>query len=185
MLSMNDQIKELEKKIEELTNELFAARAAAEPEAVGEFTFRTAEGEETLADLFGDKTELVLVHNMGKSCSYCTMWADCLEGSKGHIESRCALVMVTPDDPETQAKMAKAREWTYRLVTDETKDFTSAMGFWNETEGWWPAVSTFRKNPDGSIVRTGRAIYGPGDAFCPPWHFFSLLGIQDGDWAPH
>jgi hypothetical protein len=78
-----------------------------------------------------------------------------------------------------------ARGWTYPMATDATKEFTSAMGFWNEKEGWWPGCSTFRRNADGSIVRTGRAIFGPGDAFCPPWHFFSLLGIQEGDWEPH
>lgn len=182
---MNEQIRNLEKQIDELTTELFKARKAATPEAVGEFQFETAAGPASLASLFGDRDELILVHNMGKSCPYCTMWADCLEGSKKHLESRCALVMVSPDPPEIQEKLAGARGWTYRMVQDATREFTSAMGYWNEKDGWWPGVSTFRRQADGSIVRTGRATYGPGDPFCPPWHFFSLLGIEDGDWEPH
>ncbi|MEQ1820903.1 MAG: DUF899 family protein [Fimbriimonadaceae bacterium] len=182
---MNEQIKSLEKQIEELTDKLFAERAKVQPEPVCDFTFETSNGPIRLVELFGDKTELVVVHNMGKSCPYCTMWADSLEGSKRHIESGCALVMVTPDPAEVQAKLASARGWTYRMVTDASKEFTTAMGYWNETDGWWPGVSTFRKNEDGSITRTGKATYGPGDAFCPPWHFLSLLGIRDGEWSPN
>ncbi len=182
---MNDHILQLEKQIETLTEQLFAARAAATPEVVGDFAFETAAGSVTLAELFGDKAELVLVHNMGVSCSYCTMWADCLESTRRHIESRCALVMVTPDSAEVQAKVASARGWSFRMVTDATREFSSVMGYWSEADGWWPGVSTFRLGADGSIVRTGKAVYGPGDAFCSPWHFFSLLGIRDGDWSPN
>ena len=29
-----------------------------------------------LSQLFGTKKDLILVHNMGKSCPYCTMWAE-------------------------------------------------------------------------------------------------------------
>lgn len=182
---MNEHITKLETEIYELTQQLFKARAAADPEPISDFTFETKDGPRKLSELFGDKNELILIHNMGKSCSYCTMWADCLEGSKKHIETRASLVLISPDDPETQGKLAAARGWTFRTATDATKEFTSAMGFWTEAEGWWPGCSTFRRNQDGSVVRTGRAIFGPGDAFCPPWHFFSLFGIADDPWAPH
>jgi predicted dithiol-disulfide oxidoreductase (DUF899 family) len=181
---MNDEVLRLEKEIEALTEQLFAARAAATAEAVGSFVFETAAGPVSLAELFGDRDELVLVHNMGVSCSYCTMWADCLESTRRHIESRCALVMVTPDSAEVQAKVASERGWSCRMVTDATREFSAAMGYWSEADGWWPGVSTFRRGAGGSVVRTGKAVFGPGDAFCSPWHFFSLLGIRDGDWSP-
>ncbi len=29
-----------------------------------------------LSQLFGDKEDLIVIHNMGTDCSYCTMWAD-------------------------------------------------------------------------------------------------------------
>ncbi len=181
---MNEQIQTLERQIGELTEQLFAERAKAEPVPVADFKFETANGPISLFNLFGDKNELIIIHNMGKSCPYCTMWADGLMGSKRHIESRCALVVVSPDSHDVQAKLAAARGWTFLMVTDATKEFTTAMGYWNETDGWWPGVSTFRKDSSGSIVRTGKATYGPGDAFCPPWHFLSLLGIRDGEWTP-
>lgn len=181
---MNDRIKELESEIYKLSGELMKARGEVEPEPVGDFSLETPDGPVMLSELFGDKNEMVLIHNMGKSCSYCTMWADCLEGSRRHLETRCALVLVSPDDPATQQQFAAERGWTYRLVSDPTKEFTTAMGYWTEDNGWWPGTSTFRKLEDGSMVRTGRTYFGPGDAFCPPWQFFSLLGITEGEWEP-
>lgn len=183
-MAMNARLRELEKQFYDLAQELFAERAKSEPEAVLDYSLLSPEGAISLSELFGDKTELIVSHNMGEFCSYCTMWADCLEGSRKHLETRCALVMVTSDPPEVFQRNAAERGWTYRILQDESKEFTAAMGFWNEEHGWGPGVSTFRKNPDGTIVRTGWTEYGPGDAFCPPWHYFSLPGITEDDWSP-
>src|ERR1700731_2466909 len=40
-----------------------------EPEPVEDYRFRTLEGETVLSELFGDKPELFVIHNMGKGCS--------------------------------------------------------------------------------------------------------------------
>lgn len=37
---------------------------------------------------------------------------------------------------------------------------------------------------DGSIVRTGRASFGPGDPFCAAWHLFDLLAGGAKGWSP-
>ena len=51
------------------------------------------EGREaTLSSLFGDRGGLIVVHNMGRDCSYCTMWADGFTGLLPHLESRAAFV---------------------------------------------------------------------------------------------
>lgn len=181
---MHQRLRELEKQFYDLAQELFAERAKFVPEPVRDYTLIGLDGPVTLGELFGDKSELIVSHNMGEFCSYCTMWADCLEGSKKHIETRCALVMVTSDPPEIFQRNAAERGLTYRILQDESKEFTAAMGFWREEDGWGPGVSTFRRLPDGTIVRTGWSFYGPGDAFCPPWHYFSLLGIGEDDWTP-
>jgi hypothetical protein len=70
------------------------------------------------------------------------------------------------------------------MVSDRGGDFTSDMGFKTEKDGYWPGVSAFHKNEDGTIDRTGKAVFGPGDDFCPPWHFFDLLQGGAGDWEP-
>src|SRR5688572_16261301 len=55
-----------------------------------------------IADLFGDKNDLILIHNMGKGCRYCTLWADGINGIHDHLANRAALVLVSPDSPQTQ-----------------------------------------------------------------------------------
>jgi len=182
---MNDTIRNLESQIEALKKQLADARQHAEPEVLADFTFETTNGPTRLSKLFGDQDDLLVVHNMGKSCSYCTLWADGFSGYLRHIQERAAFVVVSPDEPDMQAKLAAARGWTFRMVQDATREFSTAMGTWNEADGWWPAVSGFHRNPDGTIVRTGYAVFGPGDDFCLVWPMFELLREGHKGWEPH
>lgn len=182
---MNDTIRNLESQIEALKKELAAARQQAEPEVVADFTFQTTSGPTRLSELFGDQDDLLVVHNMGKSCSYCTLWADGFSGYLRHIQERAAFIVVSPDEPETQAKLATARNWAFRMVQDASREFSTAMGTWSEVDGWWPAVSGFHRNSDGTIVRTGYAVFGPGDDFCLVWPMFELLREGSKGWEPH
>jgi predicted dithiol-disulfide oxidoreductase (DUF899 family) len=181
---MTDEIKALERQIDEMNEQLFKLRAEAPAEKVDDHAFQTESGPVKLSDLFGDKKELIIIHNMGRSCDYCTMWADGFESMRLHLESRAAFVLVSPDSPERQAEVRKERGWTYRMVQDDSRAFTQAMGYWNEKDGWWPGTSVFAKGEDGTITRTGKAFFGPGDAFCPAWQFFSMLPGGAGDWEP-
>ena len=67
---------------------------------VSDYTFKDKEGKEIkLSEMFGDKKELMLVHNMGKSCAYCTLWADEINGIYHHLENRTPFVLISPNDP--------------------------------------------------------------------------------------
>src|SRR4051812_42025789 len=80
-----DQIEALENEISAKLKELAALRKAATNEKVSDYTFHGWSNEEvTLNELFGDKKELIVIHNMGKRCSYCTMWADGFSGMTKH-----------------------------------------------------------------------------------------------------
>lgn len=70
---MNEAIRKLEMEIYELKQQLSKLRTEATPEPVADYTFQTATGDATWADLFGDKVHLFLIHNMGESCDYCTL----------------------------------------------------------------------------------------------------------------
>lgn len=181
---MNEEIRALEEQMVGLAQQLFDARAKAPAEPVADYEFQTENGPISLRSLFGDKRALIVIHNMGKSCSYCTLWADNLQGTKSALETEAALVVSSPDDPKTQREIAEERGWTTRMVSDATGEFTRAMGFLMEADGWGPGVSTFRLTEEGKMVRTGRTEFGPGDAFCPTWHFFSMLGISEESWTP-
>lgn len=44
------------------------ARLEREPEPVGAYKFTSLDGDVALADLFGDRDDLLILHNMGKGC---------------------------------------------------------------------------------------------------------------------
>jgi predicted dithiol-disulfide oxidoreductase (DUF899 family) len=181
---MNAEISKLHRQIASLKKRLRNAQQKAEPKKVKNFTLATPKGDVALRDLFGRKRDLIVVHNMGRSCPYCTLWADGYNGLVEHIESRAAFVVVSPDAPKAQQKFAKSRGWKFKMASDKTGAFTKAMGYLKSKSGWWPAVSAFHLQDDGTIVRTGTAVFGPGDDFCALWPMFDLLKGGAGRWSP-
>ena len=153
-------------------------------EPIGEYIFKTPEGEVSLSDLFGDKRDLLLIHNMGRGCSYCTMWADGLNGMLPHLEDRAAVVLASPNDPQTQRDFAQSRGWRFRMVSTQGSDFNKDMGYEPQPGKVWPGVSAFHKNDDGTIIRTGKDIFGPGDQYNAAWHMFALLRDGANGWEP-
>ena len=153
-------------------------------EPVKDWELQSTDGSTVkLSQLFGDKTELLVVHNMGKHCNYCSLWADGFIGCANHIQERCAFVLCSNDDPKTAASFAKERGWNYPVVSGKDSGFAEAMGY-RTKDGALPGVSAFHKQPDGSIVRTGHGPFGPGDDFCPVWPFFDLIEGGPADWQP-
>ncbi len=179
-----EELMELEKRYIELGRELTEARRSVEPETVSDYELRTLEGPVSLSGLFGEQDHLIVVHNMGKGCPYCTLWADGFTGLHDHLLSRAAFVVSSPDSPEVQREFAESRGWPFRMVSTQGSEFAGDMGYQTEQGGPLPGVSVFHRNEDGSAVRTGHGPFGPGDQFCPVWHFFDLLGNKSGDWAP-
>lgn len=178
------RVEALEKQIGELKQELTAARKALR-HPVKDYELTRPDGSKvTLSALFGDRDELLVVHNMGRSCPYCTLWADGFVGHYRHYNDRCAFALCSADAPEVAGEFAASRGWNFPVVTAAGSAFTSDMGFWNEKDGFWPGVSAFFKAADGTIYRTGWASYGPGDDFCPVWPMFDLLERGPNDWDP-
>jgi predicted dithiol-disulfide oxidoreductase (DUF899 family) len=182
---MNDEIRQLEKEIYELKQKLSAARRLCQREEVRDYTFQGREGEAvTLAALFGDKTDLLVVHNMGKGCSYCTLWADGFNGFVPHLEDRTAFVLTSPDDPQTLSDFAASRDWKFRVVSVQESPFARDMGYQSEDDFYHPGVSAFQKSADGKIYRVGTTFLGPDDDFCSVWPLFDLLAEGHNGWEP-
>jgi len=182
---MAETITELQQQIVELKDRIREMRREAAPQPIDKnYTFVAPEGAVSLADLFGEQENLLVIHNMGGGCNYCTMWADGFSGYLRHLERRAAFVLVSPDSTEQQRKIAEARGWTFRMVQDAEKTFTADMGFWAEQDGYWPGVSAFHRQPDGTIVRTGVDFFGPRDEYCLAWPMFDLLHEGPKDFSP-
>ena len=175
------QLNDYRRKIAGLRNEMRALQADIAPEPVQDYRFATSKGTVTLAELFGDKPGLFVIHNMGKGCPYCTMWADGFNGVLAHLENRAAFVVTSPDDPATQAAFAASRGWRFRMVSHQGTDFAADMGYRSESGGWLPGVSVFRKE-GGRILRVSDQQLGPGDDFCSVWHFFDMLPEGPAGW---
>jgi predicted dithiol-disulfide oxidoreductase (DUF899 family) len=179
------------KKIAKLEAKIVALRAKANElrkkdakAVVEDYALKNWEGGATqLSALFGDKKDLIVIHNMGTHCPYCTMWADGFNGQLAHLEDRAAFVVVSPDAPKVQKEFAHSRGWKFKMLSAHGSSFVKDAGFWSEKgdyKGPKPGVSTYRLK-GGKIQRVSRAGFGPGDDFCAVWPLFDLLkGGADG-----
>jgi predicted dithiol-disulfide oxidoreductase (DUF899 family) len=181
----DSEIDELEYQLQDTKRKLAELRRQRPREEISDYQLRDSEGREaSLSSLFGDRSRLILVHNMGRNCSYCTMWADGFTGLLPHLRSRAAFVLTSPDKPEAQKEFVQARGWNFPVYSTAGTSFTTDMGFDDEKEGLMPGVSVFTKETDGKIYRVSRAEFGPGDNFCAVWHFFDLLPEGIDGWEP-
>ena len=160
------------------------ALRALPPEPVGAFTFHTPDGNPiTLAELFGEKHDLILIHNMGRRCNYCTLWADGLVGHAAHLQRRVALALVSADEPGALRAAIAERGWNFPCVSGRGSGLNAAMRFGTD-EKPLPGCSTFHRDTDGSIRRIAAAAFGPGDDFCLVWPMFDLLESGPNGWEP-
>ena len=153
------------------------------PEKVKDYEFLDFNDKKVkLSELFGNKKDLILVHNMGVSCPYCTMWADGFNGVLKHIDDRAAFVLVSKDAPQLQKKFYKNRDWSFRMVSAKGSSFTKDMKM-EKSGNPQPGVSVFYKDNKG-IFRVGNDKFGPGDKYCLVWHFFGMLKQGVNGWHP-
>jgi predicted dithiol-disulfide oxidoreductase (DUF899 family) len=177
------QAAEYRKQIAELRKKMRETRAGAEPEEVRNYEFSTPDGKVRLLDLFGGKSDLMMIHNMGTTCPACTMWADGFNGVYPHLKDRAAFVVSSPDSPAHQRQFASSRGWRFPMVSHEGTSFAADMGYRGEGGGWQPGISVFRR--DGArALRVSDTRFGPFDDFCSVWHFLDLLPEGAGSWHP-
>jgi predicted dithiol-disulfide oxidoreductase (DUF899 family) len=169
------------REIAALREKMREAQATVEPEEVADYVLTGAAGPVRLSELFGDNDTLFIIHNMGRSCPNCTMWADGFNGVLPHLENRAAFVITSPDDPATQAVFAASRGWRFRMVSHQGTDFAADMGYRGESGGWLPGVSVFKKD-GGRVLRVSDQRLHPGDDLCSVWHFFDMIPEGPADW---
>lgn len=171
------------KEIADLRQKMRAAQAEIEPQVVQDYMFSTTDGPRKLSELFGGKDDLILIHNMGKKCTYCTLWADGFNGVYHHLADRAAFVIASPDSPAVQQEFAKSRGWRFPMVSHEGSSFAADTGYLGKNGRFMPGVSVFRK--DGKkILRVGDTGFHPLDDFAGIWHMFDMLPGGVGDWSP-
>ncbi|MDR4947085.1 DUF899 domain-containing protein [Neobacillus cucumis] len=212
VLSRNEWIearKELlqkEKEFTKLRDELTQQRRDLPWEAVPKsYTFDGPSGKMSLADLFADRSQLIVYHFMfdpswDQGCKHCSFWADHYSGMIPHLNHRDVSFVCISRAPLEKLEAFKERMgWTFPWYssgqTDFNYDFQASFteeevekkqAFYNYTlqnpmstdrEG----VSVFYKEEEGSIFHT-YSTYARGiDLMNITYQFLDLVpkGRQD------
>lgn len=175
------EAQKLEFEIMQKAQQLAALRAKESGEEVADYTFKTLSGDTTLSGLFAGRDRLLMIHNMGEGCRYCTLWADGINGVLPHLEDSMAVTLVSKDPPETQRRMALDRGWNFHLASHGGGAYMTEQCAMGEHPNM-PGATIYER--DGTkIIRRGQTAFGPGDLYSPLWHFLSLAGVGANDWT--
>ena len=119
-----------EKEFTRLRDELSRERRELPWELVKkEYVFETDQGRQTLAELFGGHTQLIVYHFMYApeweiGCRSCSFWADNFNGIVPHLNARdVALVAVSRAPLQKLQAQARRFGWTFKWVSSLGNDF--------------------------------------------------------------
>ncbi len=169
-----------EKELSRLRDELTADRQALPWEKVNkDYRFQSTIGEEKLADLFGDHSQLIVYHFMfdpewDEGCKSCSFLADHYAPSVVHLEHRdVALVTVSLAPLEKLEAFKRRMNWDFKWVSSLGSDFNRNFhvtftqeeieqnkAFYNYQESATfpvreaPGISVFYKDDAGTIYHT-------------------------------
>lgn len=178
----------LEMELMQKAMRLAELRRAETPVEIDDYVFKTLDGEARLSDLFAGRDRLLVIHNMGQACRYCTLWADGINGVLDHLEDAMAVALVSKDPPETQRLMALDRGWRFRMASHGGGPYMAEQCATIPLEGMsearnMPGCAVFERK-GGKILRRGATYFGPGDLYSPVWHFLALAGVGADGWTP-
>jgi len=149
------------------------------------YVFDGPNGTQSLADLFGGKSQLIVYHFMlgpdwEEGCPSCSLIADHFDGADVHLAQRDVSLVAVSRAPLVQIETFKQRmNWRFKWVSSFATDFNfdyqvsatpdeKAKGeaFYNYELTTFPSderpgISVFRKNDSGQVFHTYSS-YGRG-----------------------
>jgi predicted dithiol-disulfide oxidoreductase (DUF899 family) len=175
-----------EKEFTRLRDELSRLRRELPWEKVEkQYVFEGPNGKETLSDLFGKKSQLIIYHFMlgpgwKEGCPSCSFISDHIDASVVHVAARDVKLMVVSRAPWPEiAEFQKRMGWKFKWVSSYGSDFNfdyqvsqkkEEVGkeevYYNYTMQKFPAeerpgTSVFYKDAAGNIFHTYSS-YGRG-----------------------
>lgn len=199
-LAARRQLLEKEKALTRAQDELAQARRALPWRRVDErYVFDGPRGQESLADLFAGRSQLVVYHFMfgptaERGCKSCSFWADNFNAAVPHLAARDVTLVAVSRAARPLLEAFKRRlGWSFKWVSSGQSNFNFDFGvsFRDEdrksgkatynyapsTEG--PAdlhgVSVFFKDETGSVFHT-YSTYGRGlDALNGTYRYLDIV----------
>lgn len=179
-LAARTQLLAREKQFLRLRDELSSERRALPWERVTKsYVFEGSAGRQTLAELFGGRSQLIVYHFMfapewEAGCRGCSFLADSFNGGIPHLEQRDVAFAAVSRAPLAKLEaFAKRMGWTFKWVSSGASDFNydfqasfrpaevadgSAVYNYRKydetTADERPGISVFFKDRDGAIFHT-------------------------------
>lgn len=188
-----------EKEFTRLRDDLSRQRRELPWEEVHEsYRFETPAGSATLAELFGNRSQLVVYHFMFNpvaevGCVGCSFWADSFNDIGAHLNARDVAFVAISRAPLARLELFKKRMgWSFNWVSSAPSDFNYDLGvsftpevgksgaaFYNyakTTAGEdLPGISVFYKDESGAVFHT-YSCYARGiEEMNAAYHYLDLV----------
>jgi predicted dithiol-disulfide oxidoreductase (DUF899 family) len=189
-----------EKEFTRLRDELSRERRALPWERVEQpYLFDGPSGKATLADLFEDRSQLVVYHFMfgpdwEEGCPGCSFWADSFDGLGAHLRHRDLSFVAISRAPLAKIDAFKQRMgWSFKWVSSGGNDFNydyhvsftpealdtgAAVYNYAKTDmksSEMPGVSVFYRDESGNIYHTYSAYARGIDAVNAAYQYLDLV----------
>ena len=136
-----------------------------------DYRFQGPDGEETLADLFGGKSQLVVYHFMygpdwTEGCPSCSFWADNFNGVDIHLKAiDITLLAVSNTSLEKINAYKKRMDWTFKWVSSLGSDFNRDfhVSFTPEEVDKGEMEYNYRMTNFPSSEAPGASVFAKGD----------------------
>jgi predicted dithiol-disulfide oxidoreductase (DUF899 family) len=131
------------------------------------YLFDTVRGKETLAQLFGKKSQLLVYHFMlgpgwGEGCPCCSFWADHFASFRDHLPQRDVAFRVISRAPLKEIERYRKRlNWKFDWVSSAPSAFNTDFGVSSGKDDESPGFSIFYrsgKNVYHTYFTTGRGL---------------------------
>jgi predicted dithiol-disulfide oxidoreductase (DUF899 family) len=164
-----------------------------------EYRFEGPNGTETLRDLFGPASQLVIYHFMlgpdwQEGCKSCSFWADNFNGIGVHLAARDVSLLAVSSAPLPRINAFKSRMgWTFKWVSSFGSDFNHdyhvtfspeelerGEAYYNyrrtgSVRNEMPGISVFYRDADGNVFHC-YSCYARGlDMMNGAYHYLDLV----------
>lgn len=157
-----------EKELSGRRDELARARQALPWVLVdSDYRFDTIDGERSLAELFEDRSQLVVYHFMfgpewEEGCPSCSFWADNYDGTRVHLEHRdTTLIAVSRASLATLQQYRERMGWTFNWVSSLGSTFNHDYGVsYADVYNYAPVTNPTEESPGlSAFIRRDRQVY--------------------------